>query len=194
MASAIFPVGEAPVAAAPVGAAPVGAAPVGEAPVGAAHGRDVARQLPVRDKVLLVGTPAALAAAFGTLAPNAVRNMPGQGLLLWLRPEQWLLLGGRPVTGGEVAVLEAGARFVEFGLAGARAADLLAAGCSIDFRERAFAPGRCAQSRIEQVPVILYREALDRFTVIVERPLARYLGRWLGHSAALQGDGGGEIA
>ena len=150
--------------------------------------------LPSRPRHLLVGRPEALAAALGPLPPNTSREMSGGGRLLWLRPDQWLLLGGRPATAGEVTILDAGARFVEFGIAGAGAADLLAAGCSLDFRERAFAPGRCAQSRIEQVPVTLHREALDRFTVIVERPLARYLWRWLQHSAALLGDGGGEMA
>ena len=146
-------------------------------------------QVPARDKVLLVGPPAALAAAFGSIEPNATRDDPGLGLLLWLRPDQWLLrLSPEPaardalparIAGRGITVLEAGARFVEFGVTGAAAADLLAGGCSLDFRPHVFVPGSCAQSRIEQVPVILHREALDRFTVIVERPLARYLGQWL---------------
>ena len=156
-----------------------------------------------RDKLILAGLPASLAAALTPLAPNGVVPLAGCGELLWLRPDQWLLrlspegaardaLQAR-LAGRDITVLEAGARFVEFGVSGAAVADLLAGGCSLDFRPHAFAPGSCAQSRIEQVPVILHREALDRFTVIVERPLARYLWQWLEHSAGVPGDGRREI-
>lgn len=148
----------------------------------------------MRDKALLVGSPAALAAGYGALAPNSTRRC-AEGLLLWLRPDQWLLLGDGLLGKGDgllsrpgVAVLEAGARFVETTLAGPNAVDLLASGCSLDFRPRAFPVGACAQSRLEQVPVILHREALDRFTVYVERPLARYLALWLEAAGPGQGE------
>ena len=115
--------------------------------------------------------------------------------MLWLRPDQWLLCledgaDRAALARPGITVLDAGARFVEFVLAGPTAVPRLASGCSLDFRPRAFAPGTCAQSRLEQVPVILHREALDRFTLFVERPLARYLARWL--EEAERGAGQGE--
>jgi sarcosine oxidase, subunit gamma len=147
--------------------------------------------LPMRHKLLLVGPPEALAAALGPLSPNTTRDVAALGTLLWLRPEQWLLVSGGDVRGeletrlAEPAdVLDVGARFLEFAVTGPAAVDILASGCSLDFRPKAFGPGQCAQSRIEQVPVILHREAFDRFVVFVERPLARYLSSWLELAAA----------
>lgn len=148
----------------------------------------------MRDRVLLVGTPEALAAGYGSLAAGGTRALAGAGTLLWLRPDQWLLcLDDAPdraqLSRPGVAVLEAGARFVEFVVAGPSAVARLAGGCGLDFRPRAFAPGTCAQSRIDPVPVILHREALDRFTLYVERPLARYFAQWLAEAAIAAGQG-----
>jgi heterotetrameric sarcosine oxidase gamma subunit len=49
--------------------------------------------------------------------------------------------------------------------------------CSI--RAAAFTVEHCAQSRFDQVPILIYRTAPDRFEVLTERPLARHLWQWL---------------
>ncbi len=136
---------------------------------------------------LLVGTPAALATLLGwtpPTAPNTCADTPA-GACLWLAPDRWLLFGdGVVVThSGSAAVLDAGARWSAFEIGGADAEDLLSAGCSLDLRESRFAAGTCAQTRIEQVPVILHRHAKHEIDVLVERPLAHHLELWLREAA-----------
>ncbi|HZP88542.1 MAG TPA: hypothetical protein VFB54_17150 [Burkholderiales bacterium] len=129
-------------------------------------------------KRLLTGTVSTLQDLVGwrpPSEPNTSAHTP-DGLCLWLRPDQWLLFGGIAVRHrGSTAVLDVSSRWTTFTVA----LDALAAGCSLDLRERAFAVGRCAQTRIEQVPVIVHRRSADQFDVLVERPLAHYFGLWL---------------
>ena len=121
------------------------------------------------------------------LPPNSSVRAEGLGVCLWLGPDRRLLLLSHGVssqsfrkrsTGGAWA-LDVGARYVEFELAGAQAAAVLNTGCSLDLRTAAFAVGQCAQSRFDQVPIVIYRSAPDRFEILTERPLASYLWRWL---------------
>ncbi len=129
-------------------------------------------------KRLLIGTLSTLQDLLGwrpPSEPNTSAQTP-DGLCLWLRPDQWLLFGGLAARHrGSTAVLDVSSRWSAFAVT----VDVLAAGCSLDLRERTFAVGRCAQTRIEQVPVILHRRSRDRFDVLVERPLAHYFGLWL---------------
>jgi sarcosine oxidase subunit gamma len=129
-------------------------------------------------KRLLTGQADALRALVGW-SPPSVPNTTAQtrdGLCLWLAPDRWLLLGESLIQHrGSSAVLDVSSRWSTFSVG----ADTLAAGCSLDLRSRTFAVGRCAQTRIEQVPVIVYRCAADAFDVLVERPLAHHLGLWL---------------
>jgi sarcosine oxidase subunit gamma len=138
-------------------------------------------------KQLLVGSADAVGALLGWTpprAPNTTATAAG-GVCLWLRPDQWLLIGSAMIAAPseDAHVLDVGARWVNFRIRGANAAGLLNAGCSLDLREHAFAAGRCAQTRIEQVPVILYRREPHEFDVLVERPLAHHFELWLREAA-----------
>lgn len=138
-------------------------------------------------KRLLVGSADAVGAMLGWMPPTTPNTAApvAAGLCLWLAPEQWLVIGDATMTSSssDARALDVGARWATFTVRGPDAADLLNAGCSLDLRERAFAPGRCAQSRVEQVPVIVYRRALDDFDVLVERPLAPHFELWLREAA-----------
>lgn len=109
---------------------------------------------------------------------------------LGLRPDEWLVMAAE---GSSTAALDALAspadsagtvidvtdRHACLEVRGERAAALLNCGCSIDFHERVFAAGRCCQTRIEEVPVIVYRpDESSCFNVMPERALADYLWRW----------------
>ncbi|HEY0938720.1 MAG TPA: sarcosine oxidase subunit gamma family protein [Steroidobacter sp.] len=147
-----------------------------------------------REKLLLLGSSAALARVFGSLLviPERVLEVsqtPGIGTCLCLRPDQRLLLveppGGadlverlRAEAPDDVHMLEAGARFTELSIVGRDASALLNCGCSLDLRLSAFPVGSCASTRVLQVPVILLRRAIDHFDVFVERPLATHLIEW----------------
>lgn len=145
-----------------------------------------------RAKLLLVGECTALdelvpGAPAADLEPNSSLRIPGLGVCLWLRPDQRLLLLSpgadadslRKRGAAEAWVFDAGARFVEFELAGEDAAKLLSTGCSLDFRPAAFSVGRCAQTRFDRIPILIHRTAPECFEVLVERPLASHLWRWL---------------
>src|SRR5436190_18713533 len=90
------------------------------------------------------------------LEPNtAVRA--GELTALWLGPDEWLVVGPpgsqadlearvREAAGGEpVSVTDVSAQRTTLLVAGPRARDLLAHGCSLDLHARAFGAGRCPQ-------------------------------------------------
>jgi sarcosine oxidase subunit gamma len=132
----------------------------------------------LESKRLLIGPATALQDLLGWPLPSEpnTTSQTADGLCLWLAPDQWLLFGGVGVRHrGSAAVLDVSSRWTRFEVT----AELLAAGCSLDLRERSFATGRCAQTRIEQVPVIVYRRSTELFDVLVERPLAHHFGLWL---------------
>jgi len=101
---------------------------------------------------------------------------------LWIGPESWLLLSGRPLTefaarrdavqaaGG--ALFDVSASRVAYGVTGARALDVLAAGCPLDLQPHALTPGRCAQSVFGRVGA-LYCRAPAGVVVLVPRSFGR---------------------
>jgi sarcosine oxidase, subunit gamma len=153
-------------------------------------------QCPPRGKLLLLGNAPAVVKALPEdvgipLHPNGAVRTRGLGICLWLSPTQRLLLletqGETPLAAARIRamsspdawVFDAGARYVEFAVAGPGAAAVLNAGCSLDLREAAFPVDMCAQTRFEQVPVLLFRPSPERFEVLVERPLAHHLWLWM---------------
>jgi sarcosine oxidase, subunit gamma len=147
---------------------------------------------------------ASLAAAFeGVLGcalprtPNTFNPARGAGKVLWLGPDEYLVM----TPDGQEAALaqalrqaagEACAAVVELGcgqtvieLAGQRAREVLAKGCPLDLHPRAFGPGRCAQSRLARSLVtIAQTDATPRFELIVRRSFADYLWQWLVDASA----------
>jgi sarcosine oxidase, subunit gamma len=148
-----------------------------------------------RAKLLLLGDAPAIIRALPAdveipTRPNSVVRTPGLGVCLWLRPEQRLLLldGAMPAetaarirsaNAAEVWVLDAGARYVEFEVSGRDAGAVINTGCSLDLRPAVFPVDSCAQTRFDQVPVLLFRSSPERFEIFAERPLARHLWLWL---------------
>jgi len=137
-------------------------------------------------KRLLLGDAMALSVLLGWTPPDVANTSTSTaaGRCLWLGPKQWLLLGTATMAqSGRAVIADAGARWSRLAIDGMHAADLLAQGCSLDLREAKFGLGGCAQTRIEQVPVILERTAANEFQVLVERPLAHHLELWLREAA-----------
>ncbi len=100
-----------------------------------------------------------------------------QGVLC-LGPDEWLMLAPAntaftPAEGTGVAVTEVSDRNIAVILEGPRAADLLAAGCPLDFD--AFDVGRATRTIYETVEIIVLREAADRFHVEVWRSFAPWM-------------------
>jgi sarcosine oxidase subunit gamma len=103
--------------------------------------------------------------------PNTTAVVDGR-TVLWLGPDEWLVLGG-----GEedypVAV-DVSANRVVFELSGAGAGGVLATGCAVDVE-----PGRCAQTLLARAQVILFRPDADRWWILVRPSFAPYLRAWL---------------
>jgi sarcosine oxidase subunit gamma len=102
---------------------------------------------------------------------------------LWLGPQSRLQVSGAAqlrdlqmkrdalqAAGG--ALFDVSASRVAFAVRGARALDVLAAGCPLDLHPDVFPPGRCAQSVFARVSA-LYARAADGFVVLVPRSFGR---------------------
>lgn len=124
------------------------------------------------------------------LVPNSVAEA-GAHALLWLGPDEWLLHGPE---GGETALHAA----LTAGFAGRHASVVdvtdngtllvlegpavrlvLAKGCPLDLHPSAFAPGRCAQTLVGQVPVTLWQQTDARLALLARRSFAPFLWDWL---------------
>ena len=155
--------------------------------------------LHVRDGLSLVdlrGDPAnaaflaAAAAALGAplpLAPNTAAGIR-DGVALATGPDQWLLVGEGlseplPLAGGFLTDVSHGRTAIR--VSGARARELLAKGCSLDLHPRAWQSGRCAQTSIARVGVLLHLGAdASVFDLYCARSYAAHLWHWLTESAA----------
>jgi sarcosine oxidase, subunit gamma len=159
-----------------------------------------------RAKLLLLGDASAVLKALPVgvgipLHPNTAVRTEGVGVCLWLRPQQRLLLlsasddaagGGTAAAAAQIRrtqapdawALDAGARYVEFEISGPDAGAVLNTGCSLDLRPPAFRVDTCAQTRFDQIPVLLFRPSPERFEIFAERPLAAHLWRSLSRAAA----------
>ena len=106
--------------------------------------------------------------------PNTVAEVDGR-TVLWLGPDEWLVLGGREEDFADAAAaVDVSANRVVFELAGPGAAEVLATGCSVDV-----APGRCAQTLLARAQVILLRPEPDRWWLLVRPSYAPYVRAWL---------------
>lgn len=123
--------------------------------------------------------------------PNRVVR-GGEVRALWLGPSEWLLVGpaGREgdlarslrasLAGQHAAVTDVSEARTCILVGGPKARELMAKGCSLDLHPRAFGPGRCAQSGLVGVNIIL--EQIDErptFEIAVLNSFADHLWRWL---------------
>ena len=118
--------------------------------------------------------------------------------LSWLEPDAWLLagapaelakvlarLGGEP-AGPILSAEDVSAGRVALAISGVRAPALIAAGCPLDLHPDHFAPGQCAASLFNDIPIWLDKLPDEPgFRMVCERPLAHGLWRQLADAARL---------
>ncbi|MFE2143813.1 sarcosine oxidase subunit gamma [Streptomyces sp. NPDC059456] len=131
--------------------------------------------------------------------PNTLARGDGS-TALWLGPDEWLVTGPagtrtdlearlrEAVADAHASVVDVSAQRTTLLVGGARAAELLAHGCSLDLHPRMFGAGRCAQTTLARAQVVLVREEPGAgggsgsgagFRVLVRSSFAGYLADWL---------------
>jgi heterotetrameric sarcosine oxidase gamma subunit len=115
--------------------------------------------------------------------PNSAAEL-GERTVLWLGPDEWLVLGGTEADYPDAAAaVDVSSNRVAFELEGDDAADVLAQGCSLDLDR--FDRGRCAQTLLARAPVILFRRGEETWGVLVRPSLANYVRDWLRDALAV---------
>ncbi|HET7043677.1 MAG TPA: sarcosine oxidase subunit gamma family protein [Gaiellaceae bacterium] len=131
----------------------------------------VLREVPVEAKVLVRGEPRP---GF-PLEPNTCA-----GDVLWLGPDEWLVLGAREADFADAAAaVDVSAARVVLELSGDDAREVLAQACSLDLRPASFGPGRCARTLVAQTEAILQCTGDDAIRLLVPPSFAPYLRAWL---------------
>ena len=142
---------------------------------------------------------AALGAAFRltvTAEPNQTAQKDGV-TILWIGPDRWLVVESErsgPGLGTRLAEVLAStpATLIDLShgrtvlrVAGRSSGDLLAKGCGIDIHPRAFPVGRCAQSLLGQVGVLVHAvDEAPSFDLYVARSYALTVWEWVTDSTA----------
>jgi len=141
-----------------------------------------------QDPAFLASASAALGAGL-PLTPNT--TAAGANCeVLWLGPDEWLLVGAAPTPVDERLPIEQGfLTDVSHGranwrISGPRTLDLLAKGCSLDLHPRIFPVGSCAQTALAHVAVLLHRRDIATFELYCARSYAQHLWHWLTEAAA----------
>ena len=111
--------------------------------------------------------------------PNTATTM-GDRDVLWLGPDEWLVVGapgaagaiedelGRSLDGLHHSIVDVSANRVALELAGPSRHDLLASACPIDLHPRSWGDRRCAQSVFGAAQVLLHER--DGATRLFVRP------------------------
>jgi sarcosine oxidase subunit gamma len=122
-------------------------------------------------------------------APNTWTTIEGRELL-WLGPDEWLVVDdpGREAeivrwldeafAGLHRSVVGVSSNRIALELEGGDRLDLLAAGCGLDLHPRSWRDGRCAQTLVGRIPVLLQERAAAT-RVFVRPSLAGALADWL---------------
>ncbi|GAA4195395.1 hypothetical protein GCM10022252_41120 [Streptosporangium oxazolinicum] len=151
---------------------------------GSGTAADIARALGVP----LPAEPDTFASTGGDVPPSGTAVSDTR--VLWLGPDEWLVVGPPGDTGlenrlraaagtGHAAVTDVSAQRTVLLVTGRKARDLLSHGCALDLHPRAFGPGRCAQTMLARAQVVLTRGEEDEFHVLVRSSFADYLAAWL---------------
>ncbi len=114
--------------------------------------------------------------------------------VLWMSPDQWLLLTNDEGIQAKVSMLSGGLEDV-FGsindvsggqtiinIKGDKALEVMNKGTTFDIHPSVFGPGQCAQTVFAKMNVLIYPKQGDNhgeFDLIVRRSFADFLGRWL---------------
>jgi sarcosine oxidase subunit gamma len=130
--------------------------------------------------------------------PNTV-VAAGAYAVLWLGPDEWLVVGPDAGVAGAAALVsslrealdgergsavDVSANRTTIEVGGPRARDVLENGCPLDLHPRVFHPGRCAQTVLARAQVVLWQTGSEpTYRLLVRGSFAAYLSAWLADAA-----------
>lgn len=134
----------------------------------------------------------AVEGVLGTALPRTVGEVSahGQHSVLWLGPDEWLVVSQmtaevlvpaleESVAGGHAAIVDVSANRTVLELQGAAARAVLEKGCPVDLHPRAFAPGRAVSTTLARIPVLLWQVGPQSYRLLPRASFADYVARWL---------------
>jgi sarcosine oxidase subunit gamma len=133
---------------------------------------------------MLAGVEAALGAPLPREPNRAVARRPR---LLWLAPQDWMIVNGtadwsRTLMADQASlahVVDVTEGRVVFEVSGAYGRALLAKGTSIDLHPRVFVPDRCAQTLFAQTRILIDKVSDDPvYHLYADRSYAHHLTAW----------------
>lgn len=136
--------------------------------------------LPPATRCIIRGDARALA-PLGIILPNTCCvTTDGERTLLWLGPDEFLLLlPAHAAPNIEVqppaSVVDVSHRDVALGVSGPRAAWAINAFCALDLHPSSFPVGRCTRTLFGKAGIVLWRTGADTFRIDVARSLAPYV-------------------
>jgi sarcosine oxidase subunit gamma len=134
----------------------------------------------------------AIEGVLGVALPRAVGDVTshGQHSVLWLGPDEWLVVSqmtgevlvpalAESVAGAPAAVVDVSANRTVIELQGAAARAVLEKGCPVDLHPRAFGPGRAVSTTLARIPVLIWQVGPQAYRLLPRVSFADYVARWL---------------
>jgi heterotetrameric sarcosine oxidase gamma subunit len=126
-------------------------------------------------RFIIRGDAAALA-SMGLLLPGTCRaTTTGNCVLLWLGPDEFLLLGSNDVVQSDACVVDVSHRDTALTVSGPLAVWLINGFCALDLQEAAFPIGMCTRTVFGKAEIVLWRTAAETFRIEVARSFAPYV-------------------
>ena len=123
-------------------------------------------------------------------------NINGEVSVLWLGPDEWLILTtecypnsmldrlSKGLIGKVASIVDMSGGQTVINLDGPNSMNLLAKGCTLDLHPRVFGDGKCAQTIIAKTGVIIRKiDNSPSYDLIVRRSYADYLVLWIKDAA-----------
>jgi sarcosine oxidase subunit gamma len=119
----------------------------------------------------------------------------GESAVLWLGPDEWLLISAEhradetaaalaaALAGLAHALVDVSHRQVALEVSGADAPALLASGCPLDLETQAFPVGMCTRTLLAKAEIVLWRTRAEAFRLEVWRSFAPYVSAFLAEAA-----------
>lgn len=124
-----------------------------------------------------------LSKSLGVVLPKTPKtsSTSGSRSALWLGPDEWLVIDQKNDPTADLAAVKALHSAVDIShrntaiiVSGARAADIINAGCPQDLSLDAFPVGACSRTILGKVEIVLFRNKGDEFRVEVWRSFSAY--------------------